>query len=84
MKTEVDGYWYQSIHFDKLSCRQVSFSGPKWTPPREEHKRLSTVHFNANPSVHTRTSYTVSIEHCSINAFPGLTYKHVIVHKLYK
>jgi hypothetical protein len=60
------------------------FSCPKWTPSRDEHKSLSTVHFNANPSVHTRTSYTVSIEHCSINAFPGLTYKHVIVHKLYK
>jgi hypothetical protein len=24
--------WYQSIHFDKLSCRQVFFSGPIWTP----------------------------------------------------
>jgi hypothetical protein len=31
---------YQSIHFDKLSCRQVSFSVPKWTPSQEEHKRF--------------------------------------------
>jgi hypothetical protein len=30
--------WYQSIHCDKMSCRQVSFFGPKWTPSREEHK----------------------------------------------
>ena len=30
--------WYQSIHFDKLSCRQVSVFGPKGTPSREEHK----------------------------------------------
>jgi hypothetical protein len=29
---------YQSIHFDILSCQQVSFSGPKWTPLQEEHK----------------------------------------------
>jgi len=27
---------YKSIHFDKLSCRQVSFSCPKWSPSREE------------------------------------------------
>jgi hypothetical protein len=26
MKTEVGRNWYQSINFDKLSCRQVSFS----------------------------------------------------------
>jgi hypothetical protein len=31
MKTEVGRNWYQSIHFDKLSFRQVSFSGPKWS-----------------------------------------------------
>jgi hypothetical protein len=30
--------WYKSIHFDKLSCRQVSVFGPKGTPSREEHK----------------------------------------------
>ncbi len=30
--------WYQSIHFDKLSCQQVSVFGPKGTPSREEHK----------------------------------------------
>jgi hypothetical protein len=40
MKTEVDGDWYQSTHFDKLSCRQVSFSGTKWPPSREEYKRF--------------------------------------------
>jgi hypothetical protein len=27
MKTEVGRNWHQWIHFDKLSCRQVSFSG---------------------------------------------------------
>ncbi len=35
--------WYQSIHFDKLSCRQVSVFGPKGTPSREEHKTLSSI-----------------------------------------
>jgi hypothetical protein len=29
MKTVVGRDWYHSIHFDELSCRQVSFSGPK-------------------------------------------------------
>jgi hypothetical protein len=38
MKTEGGGEWYQSIHFDKLSCRQVSFSGPKGMASREYHK----------------------------------------------
>jgi hypothetical protein len=27
-----------SIHFYKLSGQQVFFSGPQWTPSREEHK----------------------------------------------
>jgi hypothetical protein len=40
MKTEVGRHWYQSIHFDELSCRQVSLSGPQWTPSREEQKRF--------------------------------------------
>jgi len=31
---------YHSINFDKLFCREVSFSGPKWTPSREENKRF--------------------------------------------
>ncbi len=31
MKTEVGRNWYQLIHFDKLSFRQVSFFGPQWT-----------------------------------------------------
>jgi hypothetical protein len=30
--------WYQSIHFDELSCRQVSFTLPQGTPSREEQK----------------------------------------------
>ncbi len=29
-KREMGRNWYQSIYFDKLSCRQVSFSGPKF------------------------------------------------------
>ncbi len=40
MKTEGGRHWYQSIHFDKLSRWQVSFSDPKWTPSREYHKRF--------------------------------------------
>jgi hypothetical protein len=28
MKKKVGRNWHQSIHFDKLSCRQVSFFGP--------------------------------------------------------
>jgi hypothetical protein len=40
METEVGGNWYQSIRFYKLSGRQVYFSGPEWTPSREEHKRF--------------------------------------------
>ena len=35
--------WYQSIHFDKLSCWQVSVFGPKGTPSREEHKTSGSV-----------------------------------------
>jgi hypothetical protein len=37
MKTKVGLDWYQLIHFGKLSCRQVSFSGPKGPPSREEN-----------------------------------------------
>jgi hypothetical protein len=45
MKTEGSGEWYmyQSIHLYKLSCRQVSFFGPKGTPLREEHKKFGSV-----------------------------------------
>jgi hypothetical protein len=43
MKTEGGGEWYQSIHFNKLSCRQVFFFGPKGTPSREEHKTSGSV-----------------------------------------
>jgi hypothetical protein len=43
MKTEGGGEWYQSIHFYKLSYRQVSFFGPKGTLSREEHKTFGSV-----------------------------------------
>jgi hypothetical protein len=36
MKTEVGRNWQQSIHFDELSFRQVSFSGPN-----EHHQKGS-------------------------------------------
>ncbi len=32
--------WYQSIHYDILSFRQVFFTLPQGTPSREEHKRF--------------------------------------------
>ncbi len=40
---------HQSIYIDKLSCRQWSFSGPRWTPSREENKlfRASSRQFDA-------------------------------------
>jgi hypothetical protein len=38
MAQEGGGEVYQSINFNKLSCRQVSVFGPKGTPSREEHK----------------------------------------------
>jgi hypothetical protein len=41
MEKEEGGEWYHSILFDKLSCRQLFFSGPKGTPSREEHKTFS-------------------------------------------
>jgi hypothetical protein len=40
MKTEVGRNWFESVHFDILSCRGKSFSNPKWTSSREEHKRF--------------------------------------------
>ncbi len=43
MKTEVGRNWYHSINFDKMSCLQVSFSGPKWTPSRGEPEFLSVL-----------------------------------------
>jgi len=43
MAREGGGEWYQSISFNKLSCRQVSFFGPKGTPSREEHKTPGSV-----------------------------------------
>jgi hypothetical protein len=40
METEGGQNWYQSIHYDVLSCRQVSFTLPQWTSSREYHKRF--------------------------------------------
>jgi hypothetical protein len=40
MGTKGGQNWYQSIHYDVLSCRQVSFTLPQGTPSREEHKRF--------------------------------------------
>jgi hypothetical protein len=50
MKTEVGRKWYQSIHLDKLSCRQVFFFGPQLTPSREEHKRFQRPKHILTPS----------------------------------
>jgi hypothetical protein len=43
MAREGGGEWYQSINFNKLSCRQLSVFGPKGTPSREEHKMPGSV-----------------------------------------
>jgi hypothetical protein len=43
MAREGGGEWYQSINFNKLSCRQVSFFGPKGTPSRQEHKTSGSI-----------------------------------------
>ena len=51
MAREGGGEWYQSINFYKLSCRQVSFFGPKGTPSREEH----------NTSVSVLTTFSVAL-----------------------
>jgi hypothetical protein len=62
MKTEWGRNWYQSIHFDNLSCWQVSFSGPRWTPSREEHASFlagQTVYKNGSID----TSFDPSLRH---------------------
>jgi hypothetical protein len=41
MGTKGGQNWYQSIHYDVLSCRQLSFAVPQWTPSREEKKSFS-------------------------------------------
>jgi hypothetical protein len=41
MGTKGGQNWYQSIPYDSLSCRQVSFTLPQGTPSREEHKTFS-------------------------------------------
>jgi hypothetical protein len=43
MAMEGGRIWYQSIHFDKLVCRQVFIFGPKGTPSREEHNTFGSV-----------------------------------------
>jgi hypothetical protein len=48
------GEWYQSINFNKLSCRQVSVFGPKGTPSREEHKTPGRV----------LTTFSVALTYC--------------------
>jgi len=45
MTTEGGQNWYQSIHFDVLSDRQVSFTLPQGTPSREEHKRIQRLQY---------------------------------------
>jgi hypothetical protein len=60
MKIEVGRNWYQSIHFDKLSCRKVSFSGPKWTPSTKTLK-ASLVHFDTVPKGWVSYRYSVGL-----------------------
>jgi|688.fasta_scaffold122643_3 hypothetical protein len=38
MGTKGGQNWYQLIHYDVLSCWQMSFTLPKGTPSQEEHK----------------------------------------------
>ncbi len=56
MNTEVDRHWYQSIHFDKLSCRQVSFFGLK-----VDTKVASLVHFDTVPTGWVSKHYSVGL-----------------------
>ncbi len=43
-----------TIQFDKLSCRQVSFSDPKWTPSRMENIRIKHPQHILTPSLPVR------------------------------
>jgi hypothetical protein len=63
MKTEVGRDWYQSVHIDKPSCRQVSFSGPIWTPSREERKlfKAFSQHFDAIQTGWVSKDYSVGL-----------------------
>ncbi len=45
MKTEVRRNWYQLVHFSNLPVRKVSFSGPQWTPSRENHKLFQRLQY---------------------------------------
>ncbi len=60
---EVGLDWYQLIHFGKLSCRRVSFSSPKGTPSREEHKVLKSFsqHFEAIPTGWVHKHYSLGL-----------------------
>ncbi len=49
LKTEVGRNRYQLIQFYELSGRQVSFSGPQWTPSREQHKRFQRLYYILTP-----------------------------------
>jgi hypothetical protein len=49
--TKVGQNWYQSNRKDKLYCRNVSFTMPKGTPPREEHKRTWRVYIPRAPVI---------------------------------
>jgi len=66
MAQEGGGEWYQSINFNKLSCRQVSVFGPKGTPSREEHKTPG------------RVLTTFSVGRCSY----GITLQRIATHSI--
>ena len=91
MKTKGGGEWYQSINFNKLSCRQVSFFGPKGTPSREEHKTSGSVlttftgaltnwcgkiRQNVSPQEHSK--YQGSQRRCSY----GITLQRIATHSI--
>ena len=91
MAQEGGGEWYQSINFNKLSCRQVSVFGPKGTPSREEHKTpgrvLTTfsvaltywcrkIRQNVSPQEHS--DYQGSQRRCSY----GITLQRIATHSI--
>ena len=91
MAQEGGGEWYQSINFNKLSCRQVSFFGPKGTPSREEHKTSGSVlttftgaltnccrkiRQNVSPQEHSK--YQGSQRRCSY----GIPLQHIATHSI--
>jgi hypothetical protein len=62
MKTEVGRNWYQLIHFEKLSCRQVSFSSPKWIPLREEHICIQRLKYILTPCLQVGLVMFLSVQ----------------------